>query len=101
MNDTPPEIWAIMNELIAKKTSAERFKMGSSMHATSRHLIILALLKDNPEISEADLKKALFLKFYQEDFPAEERERILQAIEERSSKEQYRKNPYLNYRSTY
>lgn len=86
MNDTSPEIWAVMNALMSQKTPAERLKIGSSMHATSRHLITSAILKEDPKISESELKKALFLKFYQNDFSIEEKERILRAIEERSSK---------------
>ena len=81
MRDTPPEITEKMNEMINKKSPEGRLRMGASMHATSKFLIIRAIKEENPDISEVDLKKEVFLRFYGSDFDPETREKILKHIE--------------------
>lgn len=72
MRDTSPAMEEIMREMIRKKTPQERLKMGSSMYDTSRHFIVRAILEEKPNISESELRKEIFLKFYKDDFPPEE-----------------------------
>ncbi len=80
MDDTTPEMAEKMRELIRAKSPIERLKMGSSMHETSRRLIIDAILRENPDISPAELRKELFLSFDRDDFSPEEREKILEEL---------------------
>lgn len=86
MHDTSPEIMRKMHELIQQKTPLERAKMGSSMHQTSRQLIIRAILQKNPSITPAGLRRELFLKFYGNDYSPLQREKIVQSIEAYSLK---------------
>ncbi len=81
MRDTSPEMEEKMYELIRKKTPEERIKMGFSMLAASKLLVTQAILRDNPHISPAGLRKEIFLKFYGNDFSPEEREKILRYLE--------------------
>ena len=81
MDDTSPEIAEKMREMMREKTPTERVKMGFSMIETSRYLVTRFILENNPHISKAGLQKELFLKFYENDFGAAEREKILAHIE--------------------
>ncbi len=77
MNDTKPEITKKIYELIQKKSPAERFKMGCSMCDASRYLVKRAILENNPDITDAELRKEIFIKFYRDDFDSAQKEKIL------------------------
>jgi hypothetical protein len=77
MHDTSPEMQEKIYELIRAKTPFERFQMGCSMLSTSRYLIIRALREENPNISNAELRQQLFLKFYGEEFSEAQKAKIL------------------------
>lgn len=72
MNDTSPQIEKKMSEMILKKSP-----FGSSMHATAKYLVVCAILAENPNISPTALKQQIFLKFYQDDYTAEQCQKIL------------------------
>lgn len=76
MDDTSVDIAEKMLEIIRGKTPVERLMMGCSLYETSRFLIKRAILESNPSISQKELRKELFLKFYRNDFSPEECERI-------------------------
>lgn len=80
MHDTTPEMKKKFHEMMMAKSPIERLEMGLSMHAFSKKMVISAILRDNPDISEVDLKKQIFLKFYKNDFDPVEREKILQHL---------------------
>lgn len=82
MNDTSPLMEKKMRELILKKTPSERVLMGCSMYETSRYLIKRFILENNPSISEKELRVEMFLKFYKDDFSAEECEKIVKHLRE-------------------
>lgn len=77
MDDTTPEISEKICEMFQRKTPVERLKMGYSMYATSKYLVIRAILNDEPGISEERLRQELFLKFYANDFTSEQKDKIL------------------------
>lgn len=81
MNDTKPHIEQKMRELIQAKSPIERLQMGSSMHETSRNLIIWAIQKEYPSITPTALKQQIFLKFYGNDFTPTQCEKILKHLE--------------------
>jgi hypothetical protein len=77
MNDTSPDIEKKVREMMQQKTPEERLKMGGEMHATSKYLVTCAILRENPQISPADLREELFLKFYGNDFDPAQKASIL------------------------
>ena len=81
MNDTTFEMDEKMREMCRLKTPEERFKMGRSMYDTSRYLTTCSILRNNPDISKADLQKELFLSFYRDDFNPAERQEIIAHFE--------------------
>ena len=59
-----------------KRSGEDRLKMGCSMHATSQALVKAATSDKNL----VALKRALFLRFYGEEFGPKERRKILLAL---------------------
>ncbi len=87
MNDTPHHITQKLCELMKKKSPTERYMMSWSMYETSKFLITHAIMEENPQITKAELKKKLFLKFYCDDFNEKQKERILAHLEKHYSHE--------------
>jgi len=82
MHDTSPHMIEKVYEMIREKLPEERLKMGFSMYATSKHLVTCAIRRENPHISETELRQELFLKFYGGDFDPEQKEKILAHLKE-------------------
>lgn len=76
MNDTTPEIEKRISAMMAAKTSAERLRMAGSMFDTGITLLRAGLKRQNPELSEGQLRAQVFLRLYGEDFSASEIKRI-------------------------
>lgn len=85
MNDTPPEIERKYLEMLMERSGEERLKMGCSMFATAQALVRASVLEKDPLASPAALRRALFLRFYGQDFDADTREKILVALSHCSS----------------
>ena len=81
MNDTTPEIERKYQEMLLQRSGEERLRMGCSMHATAQALVRASVLEVNPQASPADMRRALFLRFYEHEFDPETREKILLALE--------------------
>lgn len=80
MRDTTPEITNKMCEMMSLKSPTERIRIGGAMYETSRYLIIRAILEENPQISEADLRKEIFIKFYGNDFDLIQQGKIIKHL---------------------
>jgi len=76
MTDTSPAIARKYREMLLQRSGAERVRMGGSMLATARALVVASIRAREPSVSPAALRRALFLRFYGGDFSPEERERI-------------------------
>ena len=77
MHDTSPKMVELMREMIRMKTPSERAQMGASMFETSKYLVTQSILRDNPHISQTELRRELFLKFYGNDFTDSQKEKII------------------------
>jgi hypothetical protein len=80
MKDTSFEMEEKVREIIRQKTYQERLEMASSMFALSRQLVIQAILRENPDISDSALRLEFFVKFYGQDFEEEELQKILAGL---------------------
>ena len=74
MNDTSPWAKKIQDELFAKLSGEERLLMGLEMFETARKIVLSSF---PPNLSEDEIRKRLFLRFYENDFTEEEKKRIL------------------------
>jgi len=80
VKDTPPAIEWKFRQMLMERPGVERVKVGCSMHATAQALVRASILQADPAASPAALRKALFLRFYGQDFDAATRKKILQAL---------------------
>jgi hypothetical protein len=81
MRDTSPEMEQQYRVMLLQRSGVERLKMGCSMHATAQALVRASILEKDPHASPGALRRALFLRFYAQDFDPQSRERILRALE--------------------
>jgi hypothetical protein len=77
MNDTAPEIQEKINEIYKNKSGEEKLLIALSMFETARELVISSLPNN---LSDKELRKELFLRFYGNDFSAVEKEKILSSF---------------------
>ncbi|MCW1924041.1 hypothetical protein OKA05_15850 [Luteolibacter arcticus] len=61
MNDTSPEIAAMVHARLMAKTGEERFLMGVRMHEAARRMVMASF---PPGISDQQQKRILFERFY-------------------------------------
>lgn len=77
MNDTSDLIKEKVEANYASISGEEKLLMALSMFETARALVIASLPKD---ISESELRKELFLRFYGNDFDEDEKIKIIQRL---------------------
>ncbi len=68
MKDTTYAMEALFHELMMKKSGQERMKMGFSMFNTARSQVMASIIMNNPDIDVEEIKKEIFLRFYQMEF---------------------------------
>ncbi len=61
MNDTPPEVEAMVREMIRARSGEERFVMGALMFDAAREFVIASLPKNLPPM---EFKRRLFERIY-------------------------------------
>ena len=76
MNDTPAAFEEKFRRMLLKRSGEERLKMGCSMHATARALVKASIPEKDPIV----VNRALFLRFYGDDFEPKQRKKILLAL---------------------
>jgi hypothetical protein len=81
MRDTSPADERRFRDLLLQRSGEERLKMGCSMHSTARALVRASVLEKNPSASRAAIRKALFQRFYGDDFSPSRRKKILRTLE--------------------
>ncbi len=82
MRDTSSEMEQRYRAMLLQRSGVERLKMGCSMHATAQALVRASILEKEPHASSGALRRALFLRFYGQDFDPQSRERILRALDQ-------------------
>jgi hypothetical protein len=80
MVDTSVEIRKIQRDILFQKTMKERFNIGVETINFGRILAISSIKKSNPEISEIELKVALFKRYYEKSIKKEEFDLIIQSL---------------------
>jgi hypothetical protein len=80
MKDTSPEVERRFRAMLLARSGEERLKMGCSMHTFAQQIVRAAVMAQTPQASPADLRRAMFLRFYGSDFDERTRERILSAL---------------------
>ena len=76
MKDTKPEMLGLQRKILEKKSYGEKFLMSIDMYETSKSFVKGAILNEMPDISEDELRRELFRRFYKNDFTKVELEKI-------------------------
>jgi len=80
MLDTHPDVAIRYRDLMMSKNGQQRLLMGCSMYDTAKKIVRSAIYNNRPEISEEEMKKEIFLRFYGHEFSPSEREKFLSAL---------------------
>ena len=80
MRDTPPDVDARYRQMLLARPGEDRLRMGFSMYATARALVVASILAKEPEASPERIRAAIFLRFYGRDFDQATRERIVATL---------------------
>jgi len=76
VKDTSARMERKFRAMVMKRSGEERLKMGCSMHATARALVKASI----PDKDPIAVNRALFLRFYGDEFEPKERKKILRAL---------------------
>ena len=80
MFDTHPDVVIQFRDLMMSKTGQQRLLMGCSMYDTAKQIVRSAIYNNRPEITEEEVKKEIFLRFYGKEFGRADREKFLSAL---------------------
>ena len=80
MRDTTPEMQARFRAMLLARSDTQRLAMGCGMFDDARKIVVASIREANPDVSEVELRQAVFLRFYGHEFEPAERERILAGI---------------------
>lgn len=80
MNDTHPDVAIRFRDLMMSKTGQQRLLMGCSMYDTAKKIVRSAIYNNRPEITDEEMKKEIFLRFYGQEFSRADREKFLSAL---------------------
>ena len=80
MFDTHPDVAVRFRELMMSKTGQERLLMGCSMYDTAKRIVLNSICNRQPEITDAELKREIFLRFYGLEFSQADREKYLSVL---------------------
>lgn len=80
MNDTSPEMLDMQKDFLQNKTDSEKFMMSIEMYELSKVFVKSSILHETPAISEKELRKEIFRRFYKNDFSKTEMEKILDSF---------------------
>jgi hypothetical protein len=76
MADTPADVEARYRHMLLARSGEDRLRMGFSMYATARALVVASILASDPGASPERIRQAIFLRFYGREFDEATRDRI-------------------------
>ena len=80
MRDTTPEVETFYRRLMMERSGAERLRMACEMFSTAKALARAGILAQNPNLSEREVRREIFLRFYGKDFDAPSLSKIMRAL---------------------
>ena len=74
--DTHPDIAVRFRNMMMRKSGEQRLRMGCSMRDAAKQIVRIAIYESHPEITEAEMKREIFLIFYGHEFSRDDREKL-------------------------
>ena len=78
MLDTHPEIAVRYRKMMMRKSGEERLRMACSMFDTARQIVRISILGSRPDVTDYEMKREIFLRFYGHEFSREYVDRLFQ-----------------------
>ena len=78
MLDTHPDIAVRFRNMMMHKSGEQRLRMGCSMYDTAKQIVRSAIYEAHSEITETQMRREIFLRFYGHEFSRDEREKLFQ-----------------------
>ncbi len=85
MSGTPTRVDAEFKRLMAERSPEERVMMAFEMYSFAKEIARAAIRQRQPDISEAALRREVFLHFYRHDLPSDTLAYFLRWIDEHES----------------
>ena len=80
MFDTHLDVVIQFRDLMMSKSGQERLLMGCSMYDTAKQIVRSAVYNSRPGITDVEMKKEIFLRFYGKEFSRADREKFLSTL---------------------
>jgi GNAT superfamily N-acetyltransferase len=81
MLDTHPQIQREMEKRISALSGLEKVVMACSMFDFAKELATAQILEANPYLSQQDIRREVFVRFYERDFSSEQLAAILEGLD--------------------
>lgn len=78
MLDTHPDIAARYRNMMMSKSGEQSLRMGCSMFDTAKQIVRSSILAAHPGITDAEMKREIFLRLYGHEFSRGEREKLFE-----------------------
>ncbi len=72
MDDTRKNIANLYKDMILARSPQDRLRMVSSMFDSAKKLAAAGILSEKPNLSPAELRASLFMRFYGSEFSTDE-----------------------------
>ena len=80
MKDTNSSMQKFYEEKLMQIAPEQRLRMGCSMFDAAKQLVISSIVAENPQISNQEIKRKIFLRFYGLELTKQQCEKILREI---------------------
>ena len=80
MRDTSTRVKTIYHDMLMARSPEERLKMGCSMFDAAKQIVRSSILNKDQNISDQELKKKIFLRFYGHEFTPQKLKKILSSL---------------------
>ena len=80
MDETPKKIKKLYHNMLMSKTPSDRLGMASRMFDSAKSLCLAGILKERQGLDQSQVRKALFLRIYGNDFSDSQKALILEKI---------------------
>ena len=80
MLDTHPDVAIRFRDLMMSKSGRERLLMGCSMFDAAKQIVRSFIQNNRPGITEEEMKKEIFLRFYGKEFSRADREKLFSVL---------------------
>lgn len=80
MLDTHPDIAVRFRNMMMRKSGEQRLRMGCSMYDAAKQIVRSAVYENHPQITDAEMKREIFLRFYGHEFSPADRKKFVTAL---------------------